>query len=128
MDQSKRKFLKLSGQSSVMLILYACGGGSGVVTNNISQLKWNGALVKDPNALFDLPQGFSYKIIMSTGNKMADGIPYGRNPDGMGAFALRDGSIALVVNHETENTDKNLNQVTASVSYTHLTLPTNSNV
>ena len=107
-DHSKRKFLKLSGQSSVMLILYACSGGSGIASNNISKLKWNGALLKDPNALFDLPQGFSYKIIMSSGNKMSDGIPYGRNPDGMGAFALNDGSVALVVNHETENTDKNL--------------------
>ena len=112
-DISKRKFLKLSGQSSVMLILYACSGGSGIASNNISKLKWNGALLKDPNALFDLPQGFSYKIIMSSGNKMSDGIPYGRNPDGMGAFALNDGSVALVVNHETENTDKNLNQATA---------------
>ena len=64
-DISKRKFLKLSGQSSVMLILYACSGGSGIPSNNISKLKWNGALLKDPNALFDLPQGFSYKIIIT---------------------------------------------------------------
>ena len=95
-DISKRKFLKLSGQSSVMLILYACSGGSGIPSNNISKLKWNGALLKDPNALFDLPQGFSYKIIMSSGNKMSDGIPYGKNPDAVSYTHLTLPTILLV--------------------------------
>ena len=111
MDKSKRQFIKRAGQSSAMLILYAYGGGRLIASDkSISSLnkKWDGMLAKDPRALFDLPYGFSYKVIISSGDLMNDGLNYGKRPDGMAAFELRDGSIALVVNHETESKDKNL--------------------
>ena len=115
MDNSKRKFLKRAGQSSAMLILFAYGGGKLLAANNPLPLKtkWDGLLLKDPKALFDLPKGFSYKVILSSGDIMSDGLKYGARPDGMGAFKLNDGSVALVVNHETKNKDKNLKSSTA---------------
>ena len=48
---------------------------------------------------------------------MTDGLKYGRRPDGMGAFLLKDGSVALVVNHETANMDRSLDLATAYDSY-----------
>ena len=81
MDNSKRKFLKRAGQSSAMLILFAYGGGKLLAANNPLPLKtkWDGLLLKDPKALFDLPKGFSYKVILSSGDIMSDGLKYGAN-------------------------------------------------
>ena len=110
MDNSKRLFMKRAGKSSAMLMLFAYGGGKLFAYNNpiASKTKWDGLLLKDPKVLFDLPKDFSYKVIMSTGDVMTDGLKYGGRPDGMGAFELKDGSVALVVNHETKSKDKNL--------------------
>ena len=115
MDNSKRKFLKRAGQSSAMLILFAYGGGKLLASNSLipSRAKWDGLLIKDPKALFDLPKDFTYRVILSSGDIMSDGLKYGARPDGMGAFKLNDGSVALVVNHETKNKDKNLKSATA---------------
>ena len=117
MDNSKRLFMKRAGQSSAMLMLFAYGGGKLFASNNPIALKtkWDGLLLKDQKALFDLPKDFSYKVIMSTGDVMTDGLKYGGRPDGMGAFELKDGSVALVVNHETKSKDKNWE---LSTSYT----------
>ena len=85
-----------------MLILFAYGGSkllTGNKINSSSKSSWDGFLVKDPNALFDLPESLSYKVIISSGDLMTDGLKYGKRPDGMGAFLLKDGSVALVVNH-----------------------------
>ena len=116
MDKSKRRFIKKAGQSSAMLILFAYGGGRLMATEksiaNLEQ-KWDGMLVKDPRALFDLPNGFSYKVVISSGDLMSDGLSFGKRPDGMAAFELSDGSTALVVNHETKSKDKSLNINTA---------------
>ena len=120
MDKSKRKFIKRAGQSSAMLILFAYGGSkllTGNKINSSSKSSWDGFLVKDPNALFDLPESLSYKVIISSGDLMTDGLKYGRRPDGMGAFLLKDGSVALVVNHETANMDRSLDLATAYDSY-----------
>ena len=57
-------------------------------------------LVKDPNGYFDLPEGFSYKVISRAGTKMADGFLVPGRPDGMGAFAGDNGKVILVCNHE----------------------------
>ena len=93
MDNSKRLFMKRAGQSSAMLMLFAYGVGKLFASNNpiASKTKWDGLLLKDPKALFDLPKDFSYKVIMSTGDIMTDGLKYGGRPDGMGAFELNDG-------------------------------------
>lgn len=59
-----------------------------------------GPLVRDPNRLLDLPEGFSYQVISQSGDTMDDGLFVPGQPDGMGCFDLGDGKVALVRNHE----------------------------
>lgn len=59
-----------------------------------------GPLQADPAGVLDLPQGFSYRVISRLGDAMSDGGTVPDNADGMGAFALADGKVALVRNHE----------------------------
>ncbi|MEL7518661.1 MAG: alkaline phosphatase PhoX [Pseudomonadota bacterium] len=58
------------------------------------------ALVADPNGLLDLPEGFSYRVLSQKGDAMDDGLTVPDAADGMGCFALANGDIALVRNHE----------------------------
>ncbi len=53
----------------------------------------------------DLPEGFSYRIISRVGNPMADGFLVPGRPDGMGAFDLGEGRLALIRNHENSPSD-----------------------
>lgn len=59
-----------------------------------------GSLVPDPAGLFDLPQGFSYRVISQLGDAMSDGFTVPDFADGMGCFDLGQGKLALVRNHE----------------------------
>jgi len=59
-----------------------------------------GELVSDPDGIFDLPKGFSYKIIAKEGEPMADGLKVPGKPDGMAAFAGPDDTTIIMVNHE----------------------------
>lgn len=59
-----------------------------------------GPLVKDPEGLIDLPQDFSYRVISRFQDRMSDGLLVPDRADGMGCFAMPDGRIALVRNHE----------------------------
>jgi secreted PhoX family phosphatase len=68
-----------------------------------------GKLLNDPNALIDLPAGFSYSVISSLNEKMADGLPVPDRADGMGCFYLDDDRVALIRNHELSPKDKTIN-------------------
>ncbi len=57
-------------------------------------------LVPDKAGVLDLPQGFSYRVLSRFGDRMDDGYSVPDNADGMGCFALDDGRVALVRNHE----------------------------
>ena len=59
-----------------------------------------GKLVPDRDGILDLPEGFSYQVISRLGDAMDDGGTVPDLADGMGCFALADGRIALVRNHE----------------------------
>jgi len=59
-----------------------------------------GPLKADPVGYFDLPEGFSYRVLAKAGEVMDDGFIAPDNFDGMGCFALPDGKLALVRNHE----------------------------
>lgn len=59
-----------------------------------------GPLVPDPNRIFDLPKGFRYKVLSSTGDIMNDGLRVPGAPDGMAAFPGPNGRVILVRNHE----------------------------
>jgi secreted PhoX family phosphatase len=47
-----------------------------------------------------LPPGFQYRVISTEGDPMDDGFPTPKAMDGMGAFALPNGNVLLVRNHE----------------------------
>jgi secreted PhoX family phosphatase len=50
--------------------------------------------------MFDLPEGFSYRVLSKLGDTMDDGFAVPDYGDGMGCFALPGGKLALVRNHE----------------------------
>jgi len=59
-----------------------------------------GALVPDPDGILDLPDGFSYAVLESTGDAMSDGYVVPARPDGMAVFPAGNGSLVLLRNHE----------------------------
>lgn len=73
----------------------------------VNQAPGYGPLVKDPNGLFDLPEGFSYQVISQSGETMDDGLFVPQNPDGMGCFPLEGSRVALVRNHELRSNRAN---------------------
>lgn len=60
-----------------------------------------GPVEPDPDKRLDLPKGFSYRIISTVGEQMADGFLVPGSPDGMAAFADEpSGLTVLIRNHE----------------------------
>ena len=66
----------------------------------VNQVIGYGPLIRDPNRLLDLPEGFSYQVISQAGDTMDDGLFVPGQFDGMGCFPLDGPRIALVRNHE----------------------------
>lgn len=64
-----------------------------------------GPLVRDPDRLLDLPEGFSYKVISRAGESMADGLRVPNKFDGMCALPGPDGVTILIRNHEVTHED-----------------------
>lgn len=59
-----------------------------------------GKLQQDIQGIVDLPEGFTYKIISTVGEKMNDGFYLPGKPDGMAAFPLDENRCVVVRNHE----------------------------
>ncbi len=59
-----------------------------------------GPLQADPAGYFDLPEGFTYRVLAKAGDTMDDGFIVPDNFDGMGCIPLAGGCLALVRNHE----------------------------
>jgi len=74
-----------------------------------------GKLIKDPNGLIDLPEGFSYKVISALNEAMADGLPVPDRADGMGCLYLDDDRVALIRNHELSPKQKIAQSVSKQV-------------
>ena len=72
----------------------------------VSEVVGFGPLEPDPDRVFDLPSGFSYRIVSRAGDRMSDGLVVPGKPDGMGCFDLGGGRIALVRNHELGSGDQ----------------------
>ncbi|MFT4091603.1 MAG: DUF839 domain-containing protein [Asticcacaulis sp.] len=66
----------------------------------VNEVEGYGPLVKDPDGLIDLPQGFSYHIFSRQGEEMNDGFLVPGMHDGMACFAYAKNKVALVRNHE----------------------------
>ena len=78
----------------------AFGGLAARLSATAPAITGYGALVPDPAELLDLPPGFSYRVISSFGERMADGRRVPDRADGMGMIPLDRRRIALVRNHE----------------------------
>ncbi len=61
-----------------------------------------GPLLPDPRKLLDLPAGFSYDLVIRSGDVMDDGLIRPSLPDGMAAFAGEDGRTVVICNHEIQ--------------------------
>jgi len=57
-------------------------------------------LVRDPDGLLDLPEGFSYRVLQRAGTTMSDDQRVPGRPDAMGCFAGPDDTLVLMRNHE----------------------------
>ncbi|WP_078429632.1 alkaline phosphatase PhoX [Alkalihalobacterium alkalinitrilicum] len=112
-NMNRRDFLKVGGMSTLALTLgttgvFSLGGQANVLAsggnsnNPTSGFGGYGPLVKDPDGFLDLPQGFQYKIISTSGQPMVnpsgDVVP--GLPDGMAAYQGPKNTTILVRNHE----------------------------
>lgn len=95
----RRQMLAATGTAFAALIAAAATSRGALATTPLAPAGY-GPLVPDPAGLFDLPQGFSYRVLSSLGDAMSDGGRVPDNADGMGCFALPGGKLALVRNHE----------------------------
>lgn len=59
-----------------------------------------GPLKKDPAGIFDLPEGFSYRVVQRSGGPTGDGYKIPGCFDGMGCFEGPNGTWVLMRNHE----------------------------
>lgn len=66
-----------------------------------------GNLIADPEGRFDLPAGFSYRILESAGDPMDDGNNVPRRPDGMACFVDPGDSARLILMRNHENNAPN---------------------
>ena len=78
----------------------ACSARTAIVGASTDASTLYGPLIDDPGALLDLPRGFSYRVISSLGENMADGLRVPDRADGMGCIRLDADRMALVRNHE----------------------------
>jgi secreted PhoX family phosphatase len=101
MDPSRRLFLRDASLYSLgFLGLRQLSAVASTGTPGSPAIAGYGPLRADPQGIFDLPHGFRYRIIARQGERMADGLLRPGDPDGMAAFALADGKIGLICNHE----------------------------
>lgn len=102
MSISRRRFIKQAGAVAMgfsgLHIFSGCSTERTMDPEVISEAF--GPLVKDSEGLFDLPEGFSYKIISRFQDTMDDGFMVPHRPDGMATFEGPDGLTILIRNHE----------------------------
>lgn len=108
---TRREFtLALTGTAFAGL-LGACSSTSRASSAGPRSPRAYGELEPDPAGLLDLPRGFSYRVISSFADRMDDGLLVPDYFDGMGAFALGNGQVALVRNHELQAQQQELGPV-----------------
>lgn len=93
------KVLGIWGLTAIMLgVLPSCTSNSRIPRPLL--VEKYGPLVIDTAGIFNLPEGFSYKVISRTGDMMSDGLLVPDRPDGMATFEGQQDRIILVRNHE----------------------------
>ncbi len=109
----RRIFLQQTGMIGVGFLglsafLEACAGPETGRKSIMTLSDGYGPLVPDPKGIMNLPQGFSYQIIAKEGETMEDGLRHPGRADGMATFALENGKILLICNHEISPDDPEL--------------------
>jgi secreted PhoX family phosphatase len=99
---SRRNFLTLLGASTATTaflepLKHFYRRAEAAVPLNVKRF---GELVLDSQGIFDLPKGFQYRILATSGKALTDGQAVPLAPDGMAAFPLPGGKTALICNHE----------------------------
>ncbi len=99
---NRRRFLK---QASAFAVGFAglhtfmgCGSNRTASSREVGF----GRLQSDTEERFDLPEGFSYRIVSRHGRTMDDGFRVPHSPDGMATFPGPDGTTILIRNHEVD--------------------------
>ena len=103
MSLSRRRFLQSSAATTLAfsgLPVLAAMRDADSIQPYVNQVWGFGPLVRDEENLFDLPEGFSYQVISSVGDRMRDGLVVPGDLDGMACFQRADGKLVLVRNHE----------------------------
>lgn len=97
----RRSFLYAGGAAATLAVGFPLAGALG---GRDEARPWRrgpyGPMRPDPEGIFDLPEDFSYRVVSRTGTAMSDGLRVPARPDGAACFALPDGSLALLRNHE----------------------------
>ncbi|MEM7781155.1 MAG: alkaline phosphatase PhoX [Pseudomonadota bacterium] len=109
--QNRRLFLKSTASAFGALVASGCMSRDNASAQTASRdlgdgFAGYGPLIEDLAGILDLPEGFSYRIISRLGDAMDDGASVPDKADGMGAFDLGNGEIALVRNHELVPSDE----------------------
>ncbi len=105
MSLSRRSFVGTSAVALAFAGLARAEAVSGETYRN--EIEGYGPLKSDPFGVFDLPEGFSYRILSQAGDAMSDGLVVPYKFDGMGCFAAGADRVALVRNHELKIGDVN---------------------
>ncbi|MGB5076328.1 MAG: alkaline phosphatase PhoX, partial [Sphingorhabdus sp.] len=114
MQITRRHFgLSLGSIAFAGLAARACAA---VPVPGMNEVRGYGPLVRDPDNLVDLPKGFRYRVISRLGNLMDDGFLVPNAADGMGAFDLGSGKVALVRNHELSQRDLRFGPFTGDIA------------
>ena len=103
------------GLGSIAFAGLAARVGAQAPVAGVNEVRGYGVLLRDPDNLIDLPRGFSYRVISRLGNIMDDGFLVPNAADGMGAFDLGKGKVALVRNHELGVGDHGFGPFTSDV-------------
>ncbi|MGX1931327.1 alkaline phosphatase PhoX [Flagellimonas sp. 2504JD4-2] len=104
-DYTRRHFIKQSTLTSLALIsLVNCTNKKKKEVETEVGDAGSLDLKLDPKGYLDLPEGFSYKVISRSGEKMSDGLLVPGRPDGMGAFLDETGKVVIIRNHENSAT------------------------
>ncbi|MCB1121193.1 MAG: DUF839 domain-containing protein [Verrucomicrobiae bacterium] len=104
---NRRSFLKASGAITAGFLTMQRATRAIEAQQSLPISRAYGPLVKDPMGVLDLPDGFKYQVISRVGRTMSDGLVTPGFHDGMAAFPVSGGRIALICNHET-NPDQGL--------------------
>ena len=98
MSLSRRSLLALAATSAAFGGLQKAFAQSAPGYRN--EVTGYGPLKPDPAGIFDLPEGFSYRIVSRAGQPMDDGLLTPARMDGMGCFPAGRDRVVLVRNHE----------------------------